>query len=77
MAAATRFLADRGVDMIMSNQSHAAWVTALESNGFLQGPSNFIFATSKKLTGILGALEQTVTQVHINRGDGDGLYQYL
>ena len=77
MTAATRFLADRGVDMIMSNQSHAAWITALESNGFLQGPSNFIFATSKKLTGILGPLEQTVTQVHINRGDGDGLYQYL
>jgi hypothetical protein len=65
---ATRFLEKRGVDLIVSNQLHAAWVAALRNAGFRQGPSNFVFAASKALAELIpqGA------EVHMNRGDGDG-----
>ncbi|MBV9504503.1 MAG: hypothetical protein JO323_05805 [Acidobacteriia bacterium] len=66
--AARRFLEERGVDLIISNQSHAAWTTALRDAGFLKGPSNFLFAASRELAAMGGA----ITAVHINRGDGDG-----
>ncbi len=65
--AATHFLARRGVDLIVSNQSHPAWRAALRRSGFLPGPSNFVFAASKKLAG-----ELDWCGAHINRGDGDG-----
>jgi hypothetical protein len=68
VAASARALAARGVDLIVSNQCHRAWGEALRHSGFLQGPSNFIFAVSKKLAGVIGQMDD----VHINRGDGDG-----
>lgn len=68
--AARRFLKARGVDLIISNQSHQAWVSALRSAGFLAGPSNFAFAASKALVEELGVA--TVQGVCVNRGDGDG-----
>ena len=61
-------LAKRGVDLIVSNQRHRAWAGALRRAGFLKGPSNFIFAASKKLGELIGPFEEA----HINRGDGDG-----
>ena len=42
--------------------------TWVEESGFLEGPSNFIFAASKKLAELTGRYEE----IHINRGDGDG-----
>jgi hypothetical protein len=68
--AARCFLKDRGVDLIVSNQSHAGWADALRTAGFLSGPSNFAFAASKALAEELGSA--TVRDVHLNRGDGDG-----
>ena len=68
MAAAAKELEQRGVDLIVSNQCHKAWADALRQAGFLEGPSNFIFATSKKLA----ALSSAFDGFHINRGDGDG-----
>ncbi|MGE5648168.1 MAG: hypothetical protein ACM336_20515 [Acidobacteriota bacterium] len=67
-AAAAGWLSARGVDLIVSNQSHAAWGRALERSGFLRGPSNYVFAASRKLAEALGGFEE----MHINRGDGDG-----
>jgi len=67
-----RFLCERGVDLIVSNQSHAAWTGALRDAGFLRGPSNFIFAASKHLTQRMGPFDENQSQIHINRGDGDG-----
>ena len=69
---ATRFLEARGVDLIVSNQSHSSWCSALRDSGYIRGPSNFIFAASKKLSELLGPLEVVKTEIHINRGDGDG-----
>jgi hypothetical protein len=66
--AARRYLEKRGVDLIVTNQSHAAWRDALRAAGFLQGPSNFLFGASKALA----ALGVPAEEMHINRGDGDG-----
>ncbi len=67
-AVAVRFLEQRGVDLIVSNQLHPAWVGALRSCGFREGPSNFVFAVSKGLAELIPA----GAEVHMNRGDGDG-----
>jgi len=77
IAAATSVLEERGVDMIQSNQSHSAWVSALDQAGFLKRPSNFIFAAAPKLASKLEPFEATVAASHFNRSDGDGLYQYV
>jgi len=66
--AARLYLADRGVDLIISNQAHAAWTRALRADGFLSGPSNFVFATSPQLS----KLGTPGPRTHVNRGDGDG-----
>ena len=70
--AARRFLASRGVDLIVSNQSHAAWQRGFREAGFLNGPSNFIFAASKKLAELLKNDGVENDDLHFNRGDGDG-----
>ena len=66
--AARRFLEERSVDLIISNQRHAAWIQALRDAGFLKGPSNFLFAASLSLAAMAGG----IAAIHINRGDGDG-----
>jgi hypothetical protein len=66
------FLADRGVDLIVSNQENRAWGTAFLSAGYLQGPSNFILALSPKLAARLDPLEVSRKNIHMTRGDGDG-----
>ena len=71
-AAATSVLRARGVDLIVSNQSSAAWCDALARNGYRAGPSNFVFAASKKLAALLEPFDETIKSVHLTRGDGDG-----
>ncbi|HEY7388105.1 MAG TPA: hypothetical protein VH640_06325 [Bryobacteraceae bacterium] len=66
--AARRYLEKRGVDLIVTNQSHAAWRDALRAAGFLQGPPNFLFGASKALA----ALGAPAEEMHINRGDESG-----
>jgi hypothetical protein len=70
--AATRHLGARGVDVIISNQSHSAWRAALKRAGYLQGPSNYGFAISKALAAALAPLDVHGETVHMTRGDGDG-----
>ena len=72
IGAVTRELEQRGPDMIICNQMHAAWSQGLRDAGFLAGPSNFIFSASKKLAEFLAPWDPRVTEGHINRGDGDG-----
>jgi hypothetical protein len=72
--AATQALGKNGgVDLIVTNQSHHSWCSAFEKSGFLKGPSNFIFAASKKFTELLQPLEENRLSFHITRADGDGL----
>ena len=71
--AATDALERAGVDLIVSNQSHKDWCTAMEGGGFLKAPSNFIFAASKKLAELLEPFAEKKYQLHFTRADGDGL----
>jgi hypothetical protein len=71
--AAVRALELRGMDLIVSNQSHAVWSQACEAAGFFQAESNFVFAASKKLSELLRPFEQTKSRIHFTRADGDGL----
>jgi hypothetical protein len=73
MEAATRELEAQNVDLIVSNQSHMAWGHALERCGFFKGPSNFIFAASKKYAEVLHPFAENCGRFHITRADGDGL----
>jgi hypothetical protein len=66
--AARKYLARRGVDLIVSNQAHTAWAKALRANGFLEGPSNFLLGASQPLS----TLASPLSEMHMNRGDGDG-----
>jgi hypothetical protein len=68
VSAACARLEQTGCDLIVSNQSHPAWIRALRSNGFVQGPSNFILALSPPLA----AAGAAVAVSHFNRADGDG-----
>jgi hypothetical protein len=71
--AASQTLEKEGFDLIVSNQSHQAWSDAFKRAGFLKGPSNFIFAASKKLTEVLPPFDESSPSFHITRADGDGL----
>ena len=72
VAMATRHLAHRGVDLIVTNQLHRDWCNAFARNGFLEGPSNFTFGTSPTLTARLEPFEATAGRIHMTRGDGHG-----
>ena len=68
--AAACLLQQRGVDLIVSNQLHAAWSGALLQSGFRQGPTNYFYALSPAFAE--AARGAAADQFHINRGDGDG-----
>ena len=70
---ATETLERQGFDLILSNQSHQAWAEAFKAAGYLSGPSNFIFAASKKLAQLLAPFEEVRPRMHLTRADGDGL----
>ena len=65
-------LEKKGADLIISNQSHDYWKNALKMNSFINGPSNFIFASSKELSEKLINNLKSKCFMHITRGDGDG-----
>ena len=65
-------LVRQGVDLVVSNQSHRAWCEAMKAAGFMSGPSNFIFASSKALTRRMEEKQIQSDDIHVNRGDGDG-----
>jgi len=68
--AAAGLLAERGVDLIISNQLHEAWSHALLDCGFRPGPSNYLLALSPKFAECTRGAAQN--RFHANRGDGDG-----
>ena len=69
--AASRVFGRRGVDVVLLNHSHPAWCRALRRAGFLQGPSNFIFAASKQLAALLASVDGDGGGRLVMRGDGD------
>jgi hypothetical protein len=69
---ASKFLEERRVDIIVSNQVNSDWRKALIRAGYVRGPSNFILGLSQMLAEKLHPLETTRQGVHMTRGDGDG-----
>lgn len=69
--AATEWSVSRGVDLIVSNETHPVWRAALRRSGFLRGPSTFVFASSPELTKLLRAVQVTGSDMHLVRGVGD------
>jgi hypothetical protein len=65
-AAALERLAAANCDLLVSNQSHPAWISALRRHGFFSGPSNFVLALSPDLARAATEL------MHFTRADGDG-----
>ncbi|HEX3727108.1 MAG TPA: hypothetical protein VHV08_12725, partial [Pirellulales bacterium] len=70
--AAMRYLSGHAADIVVTNLSHRSWRLALESAGFWEGPSNFIFAASKKVSAQLEPFEENKHRLHMTRGDGGG-----
>jgi hypothetical protein len=70
---ATETLMGQGFDLILTNQSHQHWCQAFKAAGYLTGPSNFIFAASKRLAELLAPFEHNQPRMHFTRADGDGL----
>ena len=68
----SQMLKKKGVDLIVSNQAQIFWKNALKMNSFINGPSNFIFASSKVLSDKLKGNIQLRGHIHLTRGDGDG-----
>jgi hypothetical protein len=71
--AASAALAEVGVDLIVSNQSHQLWGRALNQLGFWSAQSNFIFAAGKNLAALLQPFAEIRSRIHFTRADGDGL----
>ena len=65
-------LKSRSADLVVSNQSHIFWKNAFKKNSFINGPSNYIFASSKLLSDRLMKDKKLENYVHLTRGDGDG-----
>jgi hypothetical protein len=72
LARSRAHLVRQGADLIVSNQSHRIWRTAFRLCGFVTGPSNFLFASSRALTEAMSRTHVSAEDVHVNRGDGDG-----
>ena len=64
-------LVDAGVDLIVANWSHAAWLDATKRYGFLSGPSNYFLFVSPRGSVILKP-SCPLAAVHMTRGDNDG-----
>lgn len=72
IAEATRFLEDRGVDMIGSNQSHPAWIEAFRRSGYLALENRRCFAVSPAFQEVLAPFEETSQGLHLTNMDGHG-----
>ena len=71
MRAAAEWTVSRGVDLIVSNETHPVWGAALRRSGFLRGPSTFVFASSPELTKLLRSVKVSRSEMHLVRGVGD------
>jgi hypothetical protein len=72
IGAAVDRLRQEDVDLVVTNQAFGPLGRALRSRGFLNGPSNFLFAASPMLAEVLTPLDANLATFYLNRGDGDG-----
>lgn len=72
ISAARRWLAARGVDLIVANFSHQAWQDAFRADGFWRTESNYVYAASVPLSEKLAPMEARLLTAHLTRADGPG-----
>ncbi len=72
--AATAALKAEKVDVILTNQSHAGWVGAFRSKGYLTYQSQYPLMVSKAVSKQVGDLESVLPHSHWTRADGDGVH---
>jgi hypothetical protein len=72
VAAATRFLSDRGVDILCSNQSHPRWIEGFARAGYAILKDRRYFAASPELQKALEPFEETRQGLHLTNLDGHG-----
>jgi len=72
VAAATDLLKKRGVDLIVSNQTHPQWLQGFNANGFQIIKDRRMLALSVSLQQQWGPLESFLSRLHMNTIDGDG-----
>jgi hypothetical protein len=72
IAAAFRFLRSRGVDIVISNQSHPAWIDAFAKLGFHLVPGRRIFAAAPALHTAIEPFAETSRGLHLTNMDGHG-----
>jgi hypothetical protein len=70
--AATAFLAEKGVDIVVSNQSHPDWVRGFAENGYLVLPNRRLFVSTPQLRELLEPFEETALGLHLTNMDGHG-----
>jgi hypothetical protein len=67
VASASEQMEDLEADILVSNQTHRSWTTALRRSGYFEAPSNYMLGTSPELTRLI-----QFDKAHITRADGDG-----
>jgi hypothetical protein len=72
VSAAKNFLCDRGVDLIVSNQTHAAWIEGFTCSGFMRMDDKRFMACSPALSEALLPHETTLRGLHLTNLDGHG-----
>lgn len=72
VGAAFAFLRARGVDLVVSNQSHPAWIDAFAAHGFQIVPDRRVFAASPQLHELLSPWPEKKQGLHLTNMDGHG-----
>jgi len=72
VSAATRFLTQRGVDIVVSNQAHPGWARGFAQNGYAVLADKRLFAASPALQQALTPFDQVSQGLHLTNMDGHG-----
>lgn len=72
VGAAFAFLRARGVDLVVSNQSHPKWIDGFAAHGFQIVPDRRVFAASPQLNAVLEPWSETKEGLHLTNMDGHG-----
>src|ERR1700683_1447452 len=72
--AATAWLVDHNIDVVLTNTSHIKWTAAYRASGFLPFKSQYPLIVSRALVERLQNFPAIMPHSHFSRGDGDGVH---
>lgn len=72
VGASLRFLRARGVDVVISNQAHPAWIAGFAAHGFEAVADRRVFAASPGLQTALAPFATSQRGLHLTNMDGHG-----